>query len=154
MLFLPRPLVLLSAGCLFLVSGCESPNRPQVKKASTVPTALGQELKPEPPKAQVIGAIDLANCSHIAGWARNMAEPKQRLTIEIRADGNLIATTVADKLRPDLQKKNIGDGLYGYFLATPQAIKDGKEHVITASILSAGEPLKPGPKTLTCKPAQ
>jgi hypothetical protein len=50
----------------------------------------------------------------IDGWAYLDAVPDERLAMELRFDGQVVATTRAEHYREDLKRNGLGDGCYGY----------------------------------------
>ena len=88
----------------------------------------------------------------IVGWAWDSAHPEQRLRIEVRADGKLLATADADQFRDDIKAADKGDGKYGMVFPTPDSLKDGKPHSIQLSVAGGGMILGGSPKTLTFPP--
>jgi hypothetical protein len=50
------------------------------------------------------GAIDVADQTHVAGWAHDPLAPAESLDVQLFIDGQFIATQRADDLREDLVK--------------------------------------------------
>jgi hypothetical protein len=48
------------------------------------------------------GAIDEASSEEVAGWAVDAANPRRAVVVQIFLDGDLIASRVANAVRPDL----------------------------------------------------
>lgn len=69
----------------------------------------------------VRGLADAISQDRLYGWAFDAANPGARLKVELRLDGQTLATTTADLPRPDLAKNGIGDGCHAFeFAVTPQ----------------------------------
>ena len=83
-----------------------------------------------PGPADYGGNIDIANYTEIAGWAWSREQPDERLTIDVYDGDTVLGTAVADKFRPDLLKRNIGDGKHGFSFKTPASLRDGQRHAI------------------------
>jgi hypothetical protein len=60
--------------------------------------------------AEIEGLVDGASATVLRGWARNRANRTERLSIELRIDGRVVMTALADKERSDLVKHSVGDG--------------------------------------------
>src|SRR5450631_3387363 len=100
-----------------------------------------------PARPKQTGWLDLADCSGISGWAWNQAQPAGRLEINLfdrSSPGSPIATATAENYRLDLQQAGIGDGFYGFSLATPASLKDGRTHAIVAMVAGTDIPLQIG----------
>lgn len=65
------------------------------------------------------GFVEAVGPGGIHGWAWLPDVPEARLRIELRADGDLLDATVADRARPDLARNGIGDGGHAFVLAMP-----------------------------------
>jgi hypothetical protein len=62
----------------------------------------------------VRGYVDSVTTAAIDGWAFEPANPTERVVVELRLDGRTLATTVADRHRPDLVRAGIGDAFHGF----------------------------------------
>jgi len=60
------------------------------------------------------GFVDGLNGAQIDGWAFEPANPTERVVVELRLDGQTLATTVADRHRADLARAGIGDAFHGF----------------------------------------
>jgi len=77
---------------------------------------------PPPPPGQRLdpfqGYIDARSTRHVAGWVRNLADPAERVPVEIvlpEADGERILWHgVADAFSPVLRAVGVGDGAYSF----------------------------------------
>jgi hypothetical protein len=76
---------------------------------------LAEIAAPRP--AEIHGLVDNATARHLHGWAWNAAQPEERVVVELRLGDTLVATTVAEQLRPDLAPAGIGDGRHAFGLA-------------------------------------
>ncbi len=64
--------------------------------------------------SEVRGLVDNATADRLYGWAWDAAHPGFRVKVELRLAGEVVATTMADTLRPDLAKHGIGDGRHAF----------------------------------------
>ena len=94
------------------------------------------------------GALDVANCDVIAGWAWDKNNPDTQINVDIYDADNLIATTPAKLFRPDLRDLGMSNGQHAFHYVTPAALKDGRPHTVHAKIASLV--LMGGAKTLSC----
>lgn len=94
----------------------------------------------------IVGYIDCCDGSSIAGWVADSNAWDHRLEIDVLVDGERATRIVADCFRPDLLKAGIGDGRYGFRLATPLQLFDDEDHVIEVRKVLTGEFLWRSPK--------
>jgi hypothetical protein len=134
--------IVYSAVCK--VNGCTSP-----PSTSTV-TIVAPGGEPPVVTGNFDGYLDKVECSSIRGWAWDAGQPNTSITIEFFADGLSTGTVSADIFRQDLQNAGKGNGKHAYSFTTPQILKDGQNHVITAKVLNTNYALKWAPKTLNC----
>lgn len=64
--------------------------------------------------SDIQGLIDNATASRLYGWAWDRAHPGDRVKVELRLSGQVVATTIADIARPDLAKHGVGDGVHAF----------------------------------------
>lgn len=93
------------------------------------------------------GSFDDCRVSSLWGWVWDSQAPECRLEVEIICDGQLIGRLIADEFRSDLIGIRVGDGRYGFRSVTPEALLDGKKHVIAVREVSTGLLLHGSPKT-------
>lgn len=78
------------------------------------------------------GYLDDARCDAIYGWASSDGYPDAPDSVEVLADGVVIATVVADQFSQGLLDNGIGNGQHLWALSTPNGLKDGLAHEISA----------------------
>lgn len=72
-------------------------------------------MQADPRAGQAVrGYVDSVTTGAIDGWAFEPANPTERVVVELRLDGRTLATTVADRHRPDLVRAGIGDAFHGF----------------------------------------
>ena len=101
------------------------------------------------------GYLDEANCNTISGWALDQSNFGRTLQVEIRVDGQLVATIPANGSRPDLVGafgNNPQAQFHGYSYAVPAnaSWRNGQNRSITARICGANNDLWSSPKTVNC----
>jgi hypothetical protein len=69
------------------------------------------EARTEP---AIRGFVDGLTGNQIDGWAFEVAHPTERVVVELRLDGERVATTVADRHRADLVRSGVGDAFHGF----------------------------------------
>ncbi len=98
------------------------------------------------------GSFASPSCTQLAGWAWDATEPNDPINVDIYDGTTLIVTVLANTFRQDLENAGIGNGVHGFFLPTPAALKTGTAHTIT--LKAGGTPTVIGaPQTLTCSSA-
>lgn len=60
------------------------------------------------------GFVDGVTGNQIDGWAFEPAHPTERVVVELRLDGETVATSVADRHRTDLVRAGVGDAFHGF----------------------------------------
>ncbi len=88
---------------------------PPVRRAGEAPgDAAASAASPAPPSATVHGLVDNATSERIYGWVWDTANPGYRLKVELRLANETVATTIADRARPDLAGNGVGDGNHAF----------------------------------------
>lgn len=106
---------------------------------------------PAASSTEVNGHFDYILDDRAFGWAFAPAHPHKRLTIEIIANGEVVAQGLAQQFREDLQTAGIGDGCYMFDLQLSHELFDGQVHSLTARVadtggILGGEPVAFGPE--------
>ena len=80
------------------------------------------------------GHLDGMNGDAIYGWALNISEPSQEVTVNFYHDGVAIGQAVAREFREDLRKAKIGlgHGSYGFNFAVPQKVRALRNYTVAA----------------------
>lgn len=89
------------------------------------------------------GSLDQIKDFFVIGWAADSADYDRCLKIELLDESEVIATTIADIQRKDLQNAGVGDGNHGYLIRLPENLFDGKEHRLTTRIEGHDKPFGP-----------
>jgi membrane protein involved in D-alanine export len=96
------------------------------------------------------GALDVADCEQIGGWAWDAMQPDTPVAVDIVVDATTVATVAADHLRDDLRDAGFGTGRHGFVYPTPPKFRDGRSHTVFAKIAGSNVDLNGSPKTLQC----
>ncbi len=94
------------------------------------------------------GHLDHVGFDRITGWARDVDDPTRRLALDIFDGDNRIVRIVADKMRTDLAKVGMGDGLYGFWLQVPSGLFPMPVHRISVRFAETGADIEGSPRIL------
>ncbi|MFC5408321.1 beta-propeller fold lactonase family protein [Larkinella bovis] len=114
------------------------------------PVAMDLLKGSSPSQPSYEGFLDKVECGSIRGWVWDKKRPNTPLTVEFTADGKVIGTALANIYRQDIKEAGKGNGEHVYNFTTPDVIKDGKPHSISARVQGTNYTLKWTPKPLTC----
>ena len=81
----------------------------------------------------ITGHIDSVIDGVISGWMYSFNRPSLRHLLAVYYNGAVVASTVADRFRPDLLQAGVGDGIHGFAAELPSHLLpiDGAELVVT-----------------------
>ncbi|HEX3432103.1 MAG TPA: glycosyltransferase [Rhizomicrobium sp.] len=101
---------------------------------------------------RLIATLDIATLEHCAGWMFSPDAPWAQFAVEIRRDGELIATAACDLVRDDVKALHPGSHAFGFDVKLPRA-GGSPEHIGELSLRLAGSrkelfggPLMAGPR--------
>ena len=82
------------------------------------------------------GYHENVDCNYISGWVWDSNNSNARVNVSVfdNTTGTLIGSGVADLYRQDLFTAGKGDGIHGFGIATPTAIKDGQTHSVRVTV--------------------
>src|SRR5436190_158840 len=80
--------------------------------------------------ANYVGFFDVGDCNVLAGWAADRNTLISPIKIAIFDGPTRITTVIANVSRPDVGAAIGDNGLHGFNLPTPAALKDGQTHSI------------------------
>jgi hypothetical protein len=103
---------------------------------------------PAPPST-VAGALDVVDGEHIAGWAWDPKRPNDAVEVAIYDGARLLAKVRADRFRDDFEEGVLGNRKHGFDYPMPDALKDGKPHMVRVTPSGADNELMGSPKTVT-----
>ncbi len=96
------------------------------------------------------GALEVATCASIEGFADDRNRLNTPITVSIFSGSTLLSTVLANLPRPDIGAAIGDNGLHGFLFATPPALKDGQPHSISVRFESTTVALSLGPRSITC----
>ena len=88
--------------------------------------------------ADIVGFIDSIGGSRVSGWVWDRQRPGDKVDVDVRLDGQPVATVQANRPRPDLEKANIGDGAYGFEVQLPEKLLKEEYHRVSAIVRMPG----------------
>ncbi|KQS30684.1 hypothetical protein [Dyadobacter sp. Leaf189] len=80
------------------------------------------------------GKFERAECGVISGWVWDKSYPNSALVVELFEGNTVYATATANIFQESLQRYGIGTAKYGFSIATPTSLKDGKEHALNIRV--------------------
>ncbi|MGG5809975.1 hypothetical protein [Falsiroseomonas sp. CW058] len=85
------------------------------------------------------GFVDGVTGNGIDGWAFEPAHPTERVVVELRLDGQTVATSVADRHRTDLVRAGVGDAFHGFRFPLKPAWAERRAELQVVARGAAGE---------------
>lgn len=74
------------------------------------------------------------------GWACDATEPRRKIELFAWLDGRFHGRLLADARRGDLEQAGIGDGRHAFSMAIPEALADGRPHVLSLAEVGGWQP--------------
>ncbi len=74
---------------------------------------------PHAPGGALRGYVDEAGPARATGWAQDEAAPEAPVCLDVLADGKLLARTLANHYRADLQAAGLGSGRHAFEFMLP-----------------------------------
>jgi hypothetical protein len=98
------------------------------------------------------GTLEHAGCDTLSGWAADQSRLNTSIYVSIYDNGTLLTTVSASNYRSDVAGLLGDNGLHGFSIATPNALKTGTAHTVSVRFESSGTNLAASPVSLTCAP--
>jgi hypothetical protein len=150
---IPTPAILKNSGAHNITARFESGNT-NLANTKTFNCSPTPTPTPTPtPSANYVGYFDFADCNQIYGWAADRNRPNTPINIGIYDGSTLIATVSASGYRSDVGTLLGDNGFHGFTIATPQSLKNGQSHSISARFENSSTNLANSPKALSCSTA-
>ncbi|MCE6992744.1 T9SS type A sorting domain-containing protein, partial [Dyadobacter sp. CY323] len=96
------------------------------------------------------GRFTGVDCNYIQGWAWDKNFPNAAVTVEVYEGSIVYATAVANIYLEDLKNSGTGTGNYGFKIATPASLRDGKAHQLSMRVKGASSVLSTSSQNITC----
>ncbi len=104
------------------------------------------------PPPNYAGTLDHAGCDTLAGWAADRNRLNTPITVSFYDNGALLTAILANLSRTDVGAFLGDNGLHGFSIATPSALRDGNTHTLSVRFESSGTNLALSPTSLNCSP--
>lgn len=98
------------------------------------------------------GTLEHAGCDTLSGWAADQGRLNTPIYVSIYDNGTLLTTVTASNYRSDVAGLLGDNGLHGFSIATPLALRNGAAHTVSVRFESSGTSLSGSPVSLTCAP--
>src|SRR5262245_61481818 len=117
-------------------NGHEAPDQ-EMPPATSESAAIAEQPTPLPPR-RLQGHIDTVDWSAVNGWVWDPDSPAERIRLEL-VDGEIpVVTTIASNRRPELVKRGIGDGEYGFSIEFPNEMLAEGRHTLHLRCADSG----------------
>ena len=84
-----------------------------------------------PAGSNFTGFVDSLSCSALAGWAADKSALNSSITVQFFDGTTLLGNTIANILRADVGTLLGDNGMHGFIVGVPPALKDGNSHNVT-----------------------
>ena len=98
------------------------------------------------------GTLEHAGCDTLSGWAADQGRLNTSIYVSIYDNGTLLTTVPASSYRSDVAGLLGDNGLHGFSIATPNALKTGTAHTVSVRFEGSATNLSGSPVSLTCAP--
>lgn len=100
----------------------------------------------------LIGNLDRADCTTIAGWVADRNRPNVALSVRIYDGSVLVATVPANSYRQDIAALMGDGGNHGFSISTPAVFRDGRSHTLRVQFDTVSQNIPSGQRTFSCAP--
>ena len=94
------------------------------------------------------GFFDVGDCNVIAGWAADTNRLNTSINVSIYDGSTLLTTVLANGARPDVGSAIGDNGVHGFSIPFPSALKNGQSHAIGVRFESTSTELSNSPRTI------
>jgi glycosyltransferase involved in cell wall biosynthesis len=110
----------------------------------------GRENPAEPfqTSRQLQGQIDTVDWAAVNGWVWDPNTPRDRIRLELVDGETPLVTTIASDHRPELKKRGIGDGGYGFSIEFPDEVLTEGRHTLHLRCADSGAAMPGSPINL------
>lgn len=84
------------------------------------------------------GCLDPAEGTRAQGWAVDLRHPKRRLQLELRINGHVVATALADQMREDVRAEGLSDGHCGFVIPFPDSVPRDRPVLVEVTVAPNG----------------
>ena len=72
---------------------------------------------------EMVGHVERLREGELEGWVMDRANPANPIELEVLVDGEIVATVLANRYRPDLDRAGLADGRCAFAVVMPAAAK-------------------------------
>ncbi|GAC1337312.1 MAG: hypothetical protein NVSMB18_02040 [Acetobacteraceae bacterium] len=98
------------------------------------------------------GYVDSSDAPRAEGWAVDLANSRERVTLELRINGRAVAHAVADRMRLDVKELGLSDGRSGFVIPFPPGIPLDRDVQVEVVVAGSGLNLTNSPYTKPASP--
>ena len=95
------------------------------------------------------GYLDARSTHHVAGWARNLDEPTDRLTVEICLGDQVLTQVIADQFSKTLLEVGVGDGIHAFTHVFTPPLTEIERDRLDIRIVASAQSLQHAPELCT-----
>ncbi|HEX5731888.1 MAG TPA: DUF4082 domain-containing protein [Blastocatellia bacterium] len=114
-------------------------------------TAYRQSSMPQCGVTNYSGFLEGSDCSSIWGWAWDQNAPNTSISVDIYADGSLLARISANLFRSDLLSAGIGNGYHAFVYNVPSHLKNGQMRSIRVKFACTNTDIYWSPRSIVCR---
>ncbi|HYL99034.1 MAG TPA: hypothetical protein VEZ90_08785, partial [Blastocatellia bacterium] len=97
-----------------------------------------------------IGFIDISGCNNIGGWVADKNRLNTPISVSIYDGTTLLLTVRAGQVRADVGAFLGDNGLHGFNVTTPAALKTNTPHSVHVKYETGTTDINGSPVSLTC----
>lgn len=95
------------------------------------------------------GYLDERSTQHVAGWARNLDAPQDKVALELWLDDQMLAGIVADQFSKALVEIGVGDGIHAFHHVLAQPLTSAQRDRLQVRITASSQMLQHAPALRT-----
>ncbi|MGZ8406877.1 MAG: glycosyltransferase family 2 protein [Caulobacteraceae bacterium] len=88
----------------------------------------------------------------IRGWVADLEDFSRRIKVDVRIDGEVVGTALADRYDAKVEAAGVGDGSHAFALTIPAWFRDGAAHGFEVSVVGGGYRLLSKATSFTVNP--
>ena len=85
---------------------------------------------------RLYGVIDVMRADRVAGWVIDRTDAARCASVEIRREGRLVGTVIANRQRKDLERQAVGTGHYGFSFSFDPPLEEGMNFTVDVKAMS------------------
>jgi len=108
----------------------------------------GPEITVSPETLGYLGCLDVASPAHVEGWVANLADPNQRVQVDVLVDAEIVTSVLANEHRPDISDLGYGEPACGFRVILPPHHDDGAVRRIAVRLAGQRTELAGSPQVI------